>query len=315
MNAMCTMLYQHIIPKEWHADMHFIEEKEIKRLPDSMKHIEVFIGQPHYVTSNLLDKLPDLKWVQITGAGYDKVDVKRLKERNILLTNTRDVMSISIAEDVFSKMLYFTRRMKEFEVAKRNRIWESFGSNQWMSSIYLDLYGKTLGIVGDGSIAGEIAVRANAFGMKVMVYGRTDKKNPDFHTFVAGKEGLITLARESDVIVIAIPHTEQTNRLIDYKFFQSVKRGGIFINVARGGIVEEAALIQAIKEKSLKAALDVFEQEPLSRESELWNLESAYITSHKSGAGDSWLAFLKELLTFNLSAYQKRQPLRNQILL
>jgi phosphoglycerate dehydrogenase-like enzyme len=293
--------------------MLFIEENDIDKLPASMKGIEIFIGQPYFVKKNLLDKLPDLKWVQITGAGYDRVDVECLKERKIVLTNTRDVMSISIAEDVFSKMLFFTRRMREFESARKDRIWESFGSNQWMSTIYFDLYGKTLGIVGDGSIAGEIAIRAKAFGMIVIAYGRTDKKNPDFHEFVSGKEGLTKLAKNSDVIVIAIPHTPQTDRLIDREFFQSVKSGCIFINVARGGIIEEKSLIQAIKEKNLYAALDVFEKEPLLKESELWDLNNVYITSHKSGAGDSWVVFLKELIAGNLSSYQAGLPLKNQI--
>lgn len=313
MNTMCMALYQHIIPKEWHADMLFIEENDIDELPASMKGIEVFIGQPYLVKKNLLDKLPDLKWVQITGAGYDRVDVDCLKERNVVLTNTRDVMSISIAEDVFSKMLFFTRRIREFEWARKDRRWESFGSDQWMSTIYSDLYGKTLGIVGDGSIAGEIAVRAKAFGMTVLAYGRTDKKNPDFHEFLTGKEGLMKLAANSDVIVIAIPHNPQTDGLINRDFFQSVKNGCIFINVARGAIVEEQSLIQAIKGKKLYAALDVFTQEPLSRESELWELDDVYLTSHKSGAGDSWVVFLKELITENLATYEAGLPLKNQI--
>jgi len=293
--------------------MLFIEENDLGKLPAFMKGIEIFIGQPHYMRKNILDKLPDLKWVQITGAGYDKADTECLKERGIWLTNTRDVMSISIAEDVFSKMLYFTRRMREFESARKERTWESFGSNQWMSTIYSDLYGKTLGIVGDGSIAGEIAIRAKAFGMNVMAYGRTDKKNPDFHEFVTGKEGLTKLAEESDMIVIAIPLNSQTNGFIGSEFFRAMKDHAIFINVARGAIVEEQSLIQAIKEKRLKAALDVFEREPLPRESELWNLDSVYITSHKSGAGDSWVVLLKELFAENLSAYQAGRPLKNRI--
>lgn len=313
MNTLCISLYQHIIPKEWHADMLFIDENDIDTLPASMKGIEIFIGQPYLVRKSLLNKLPDLKWVQITGAGYDRVDVDCLKERKLVLTNTRDVMSISIAEDVFSKMLFFTRRMREFESARKDHRWESFGSNQWMSTIYSDLYGKTLGIVGDGSIAGEIAVRAKAFGMTVLAYGRTDKKNPDFHEFFTGKEGLTRLAENSDVIVIAIPHNPQTDGLIGSEFFQSVKNGCIFINVARGAIVEEQSLIQAIKEKELYAALDVFEKEPLSREYKLWDLERVYLTSHKSGAGDSWVVFLKKLITENLAAYQAGLPLKNQI--
>ncbi|WP_394525012.1 D-2-hydroxyacid dehydrogenase [Lacrimispora sp. JR3] len=313
MNALCMALYQHIIPKEWHADMLFIEETDIDKLPASMKGIEIFIGQPYLVKKSLLDKLPDLTWVQITGAGYDRADVDYLKERNLLLTNTRDVMSISIAEDVFSKMLFFTRRMREFESARKDHRWESFGSNQWMSTIYRDLYGKTIGIVGDGSIAGEIAVRAGAFGMKVLAYGRTDKKNPVFHEFLTGREGLKTLAEHSDVMVIAIPHNPETEGLIDREFFRWVKKDCIFINVARGAIVEEQALIEAIKEKKLYAALDVFEQEPLSEDSELWELDRVYLTSHKSGAGDSWVVFLKELITENLAAYQAGRPLKNQI--
>ena len=315
MNTLCMSLYQHIIPKEWHADMLFIEENDIDTLPVSMKGIEIFIGQPYLVRRNLLDKLPDLKWVQITGAGYDRVDVDCLKERNLILTNTRDVMSISIAEDVFSKMLFFTRRMREFESARKDHRWESFGSDQWLSTIYSDLYGKTLGIVGDGSIAGEIGSRAKAFGMKVLAYGRTDKKNPHFHEFLTGKKGLTELARNSHVIVIAIPHNPQTDGLIGSEFFRSVKNGCIFINVARGAIVKEQALIQAIKEKKLYAALDVFEKEPLSAESELWELDGVYLTSHKSGAGDSWVVFLKELITENLAAYQRGLPLKNQIVL
>lgn len=290
-------------------------EAALFQLPEIMNDVEVFIGQPYYITKVFLDKLPNLKWIQITGAGYDKVDMDEVKKRNIRITNTRGAMSTSIAEDIFCKMLYFSRRVGDFVASKANRTWENFGSNQWMCSILNDLSGKTIGLIGDGSISNKTAKRARAFEMTILTYGRTDKKNPNFDEFLSGKEGLLNLAQRSDFIVVSIPFSEETYHLLDGEFIDNCKESTIIINVARGGVIDEEALIDALINKRIKgAALDVFEVEPLPVSSKLWDLPNVFITSHKAGVGDTWIIKMSDLIATNLKKYKEGQVMKNEII-
>lgn len=150
--------------------------------------------------------------------------------------------------------------------------------------------------------------------MNVTAYGRTDKKNVNFNKFVSGKEGLIEIAQKSDFIIIAIPYHNETYKMINEEFFQHTNVNSVFINIARGVIVDENALIGALRSNQIKAAaLDVFETEPLTQNSELWQMDQVFITTHKSGCGDSWVNKLAELFRYNLEAYRNGKTLKNCI--
>ena len=223
-------------------------------------------------------------------------------------------MSVSIAEDVFCKMMMYSRRMQEYVEAKKRHEWITFNQDPWMSVVGKDLYTKKLGLIGDGAIAVEIGKRAKAFEMEVYTYGLYNKDCPYWDHFFDTKEGLDTLLTECDYIVVVVPLNDTTRHMINYDAFRKMKKDAMFLNAARGPIVVEEDLIRALKEGEIAAAaLDVFEVEPLPKESKLWDLQNVFLTTHKAGAGDSWVKRLKQLYEENMAAYKAGKPLRNVI--
>lgn len=308
-NILCIDLYKKILvelmDEENLSHVSWINEKEIENLDQVMPEVEVLIGQPYFAIPKILNHFPNLKWVQITSAGYDAVDVTYLREHGIRLTNTRGVMSSSIAEDVILKMLFLSRNVRLFENSRKDHQWENYGWNQYMNQMHQDLLGKTLGILGNGSIAEEIAKRASGFDMEILVYGRHDKGNiPACAGFFSGEDGMAEIAAKSDYVVCALPGNEETRHLLDYDFFSKMKKSGYFINIARGMIVDEQGLIAAIEQKLIAGAgLDVVEVEPLPADSKLWELENVFVTFHKSGTGDSWVRKLGLIVKRNIACY------------
>ena len=136
-----------------------------------LSDVEGMIMQPFYVNKDFLDRMPNLKWVQITGAGYDRVDIEEVKKRGLVLTNTRGVMSISIAEDIFSKMLFLSRKMRTIEADKKAHVWEMFGQDQWMCTCYADLYGKTIGIMGGMGPAATVDLMSRIISVQMTTFG------------------------------------------------------------------------------------------------------------------------------------------------
>lgn len=307
-------LYEELWPDEWRACTTFISAEEMKADPKMAGDSEVLVPVPVLLTAQFIEKLENVKWIQLPSTGYDMVDTAKLKEKGIIMTNGNGCMSASIAEDVFCKMLVHSRRVREFEESRKNSYWNEFGQNPWMAIVTRDLYLKKLGLIGDGSIAREIAKRAKAFEMDVTAYGITDSKFPFFDRFINTKEDLGTMLSECDYIVVAVPLCDDTYHMIGKREFELMKKTALLVNIARGKIIHEEEMIEALANKEIEAAaLDVFEVEPLPEESRLWNLDNVYITTHKSGTGDSWTRRLSILLNENFTRYQKGGQLLNYI--
>lgn len=316
MKIICNSLYKHLIDPSYYTDILFLDNEECDRQGEGydLSEVEMAIMQPFYMNRQFFDRMPGLKIAQITGAGYDRVDVEEVKKRGITLCNTRGVMSVSIAEDVFAKMLFFAREVRRVEQDKKEHVWDMFGQDQWMCSCYDDLYQKTLGIMGYGSIGSEIAKRAKAFGMKVHVYDIREQKDENITKCFVGPERLTEFYGSVDYLVVCIPLNEHTRYMLNEKAFQDMKKKVVLINVARGPLVNTKDLIKALKEGQIKgAALDVFEEEPLPTDSELWEIPNLYLSSHKAGMGDSWKPFIGDLIMRNIDHYNKKEELENVI--
>lgn len=316
MKIICNSLYRHLIKEEYYSDILFLSNEECDRQAEGydLSDVEAAVLQPFYVNKAFLDRMPKLKYVQITGAGYDRVDVEEVKKRGLIMSNTRGVMSVSIAEDVFTKLLFFTRQVRRVEQDKKEHVWDMFGQDQWMCSCYEDLYGKTLGIMGYGSIGSEIAKRAAAFGMKIYVYDVFEQKDGSITKCFIGPDSLKDFYPSCDYLVVCIPLNEKTRHMLGEEAFERMKDSAILINIARGPLVDTDALIKALKEKKIRAAaLDVFEQEPLPSDSPLWNTENLYMSSHKAGMGDSWKGFIGDLIMRNIDNYRLGKEPENVI--
>lgn len=313
----CNELYHYLLSPDLCEKILFLTDEQFRNASEDFSDVEVMIGQPFFMRKPLLDKMPKLKWLQDTGAGYDAADCDEIKRRKITLTNSRGVMSISIAEDAIFKMLFYARKGRQIEQDKVNHNWNMFNQDQWMCKCYSDLYGKTLGILGFGSIGQEIAKRASAFEMNIIAYDVADlppSATSNLSHYYKGNDGFNTVLKESDFISINLPLLPSTKHIINDAAFDLMKPTAMIMNLARGPIVDEEALYRTLKENKIAwAACDVFEQEPLPKESPLWDLNNIFITAHKSGMGDSWTILIGKLIERNLCHYLANEPLENVI--
>ena len=240
------------------------------------------IGSGLAITPELLDAAPKLEVISTISVGYDNIPVDELTRRGIMLCNTPDVLTETTADTGFTLIMATARRVVELA--------EWVKAGQWQASIGpalygSDVHGKTLGMVGFGRIGQAVAKRgALGFGMKVL-YSNASPKPAIEQQLGATRRELDELLAESDFVCVTVPLTAETERLIGAQQFALMKRSAIFINIARGKVVDESALINALENGVIKAAgLDVFEQEPLSASSPLPHMLNVVALPHIGSA-------------------------------
>ncbi|MFQ5823982.1 MAG: hydroxyacid dehydrogenase [bacterium] len=229
------------------------------------------------VTAEVINHAENLKIIGRAGTGVDNIDVAAATQKGIAVVNAAKANTISAAEHTFALMMALARRIPEAQI--------SILKGQWQKSkfIGIELYGKTLGIIGLGKIGRQVAKRAIAFGMHVLACDPLIESEV-FHLVGVKECNLNEIFRQSDFITIHVPFADQTRYLVGEAQFEICKRNLRLINTARGGVVDEAALYRALKNgKIAGVALDVFEKEPPG-ENPLFDLENVVITPHL-GAG------------------------------
>lgn len=268
---------------------------------------DVIVSLGNFLNNETLNLYPKLKWVALLSAGYDKLDLRYFEERKIMLTNSKDVFSIQIAEDVFSKILYFNRNMMTHINNQKEKKWKFQKASH-------EIYESTIGIVGTGSIGQHIAERMKAFKTKVIGYKRTLEHVDFFDQIYTKQEGLNQLLKESDYVILALPLSPKTKHLIDAKAISLMKKDALLINVARGEIIDQDALMKALKKKQIRgAALDVTTPEPLPKNHELWTLDNCFVTPHDASASPKMNERTILALIETLDKYFKRMSLNNVV--
>ncbi len=226
------------------------------------------------VTQGVLDKAGRLKVIGRAGAGLDNIDVETASKRGIIVMNAAGGNTISTAEHTMSLLLRLTRNVPQATAALKGGRWDR------SAFMGVELYGKTLGIVGLGKVGSEVAVRAGAFGMRLLVYDPYLSEEKARELEAEPVNQLDDLFKKADFITVHTPLTPETRGLIGEKQFALMKKGVRIVNCARGGIVDEKALIEAIRSgKVAGVALDVFEQEP-TQNKELLGLPQVVATPH-----------------------------------
>lgn len=221
---------------------------------------------------------PKLKWVQGTGTGVDGIIDRPTLRPDVIVTNIHGVHGAPMSEAAVMMMLALSRQLPRSLSNKAKHKWEN-----WPSRL---LKGKTVGILGMGSIAETMAPIFKAFDMKVLGITSGIRDVAGFDR-VCNKAELSRIVPELDYFVVLTPYTAATHHMIDAGVIGAMKTDAYLINLARGGVVDEAALLDALRQKKIAgAALDVFEQEPLKAESPLWDLENVIITCHQSATHD-----------------------------
>ncbi|MCE2720650.1 MAG: D-2-hydroxyacid dehydrogenase [Dolichospermum sp.] len=254
----------------------------------------------------VLDAAPLLRWHHAPNAGVNHILTPKYLERDLILTNGAGVHGIPIAEFVITYLLAYTKRLPI--------LYQLHAEHNWQRGLpNIELFGKTLLIIGAGGIGQEIAVRAKAFGMRIFGSSRQSQPLPNFDKVVGANEWKQLLS-ESEFVVIAAPLTPETKGLIDLETLRLFRPDSYLINIARGAIVEESALTKALQEGWIAgAALDTVFTEPLPAESPLWTLPNVFITPHCSGNSPRVKERTIALFLENFTRYRQGQQLRNVV--
>ncbi len=263
-----------------------------------------------YLKTSTLDKVltaaPALRWQQSPSAGVNHILTPAFLQKDIILTNAAGVHAIPISEFVLAFMLYHAKNLRKLQTLQ--------DEHTWVRGVFLEeLADATLLILGTGNIGQAIASRAKAFGVTVWGSRRHPEPLPNFDK-VVGADEWRSLLPTADYVVIATPLTIETKGLIDEAALRSMRQSAYLINIARGAIVDEVALLTALREGWIAGAgLDTVATEPLPQESPLWSLPNAFITPHCSALSPPLRERIAQLFIDNLKRYQTGQPLRNVV--
>lgn len=254
----------------------------LMKLRDALPGAHGLLGASLKLDAPLLDLAPQLQAVSSVSVGVDNYDIDYLTRRRILLTNTPDVLTETTADTGFALILATARRVVELANLVRGGQWHrSIGPAHFGT----DVHGKTLGIIGLGRIGEALAQRGHfGFGMPVIYHSQSRKPTVEAR-FDAHYRSLEALLQEADFVCLTLPLTAQTEGLIGAEQFALMRPESIFINISRGKVVDEAALIDTLRHQRIRAAgLDVFEHEPLNHDSPLLQLSNVVATPHMGSA-------------------------------
>ncbi|MEO7997837.1 MAG: D-2-hydroxyacid dehydrogenase, partial [Gemmatimonadaceae bacterium] len=264
-------------------------------------------------SADMVASAPRLRWVHSPAAAVEGLlPLAALTEHNVLVTNSKGVQAVPIAEHVMGGILMLSRKFDRTLAAQRERKWiqnELAGDWPWMLS------GQRMTIVGLGTIGVEIARRAHAFGIHITGIRRTiDAPRPSFVNSVVGPDQLEAAITNCDLLVLSAPGVGTTHRMIGAPQLALLNRGAVLVNVARAGIVDNAAMRAALESGQLGGAvLDVFEREPLDASDDLWTMKNVIVTPHSAGFRLSHWDDVAALFADNLKRYQSGDVLRNEV--
>lgn len=282
---------------------------ESARLPDleivtDPGQSDIVLGAPKSIR-DALPQLSRVKWVQSIYAGVESL-MDSAERNEFVLTNAREVFGELMSEYVFGYLLFLEKKMLERLAAQQARHWQRSESGV--------LRGKTLGLLGVGSIGAHLAGTAKHFGMQVKGFTRASESSSMvdryFHPSPKGNESLIEFAKGLDYLVCVLPRTKDTNKIVDETLLNALPSHAIFVNVGRGNAVDEPALVRALNDGRLAAAvLDVFEQEPLPTDHPFWETPNLYMTYHTSAI--SYPEDITRVFIENYHLYLEGKPLKH----
>jgi phosphoglycerate dehydrogenase-like enzyme len=263
------------------------------------------------ITPRHLSAAPRLRWIHSPAAGVGGMMYPEMVESPIVVTNARGVSADTIAEHVLAVTLAFFRRLPH--------AWRSQAAHEWAQEAIStegnrQIAGSRVLVIGLGAIGGAVARRMTLLGAHVTGFRRNRSRSPDDVAEVASIDRLHEFLPTADVIVVAAPQTRDTRQLIGASELRLMSRDAILINVSRGPLIDEAALIEALRQQSIGgAALDVFVDEPLTPESPFWSLPNVLVTPHTSGLRPDYWDRALDLFADNLRRFELGEPLLNVV--
>ena len=290
-------------------DAAFFAERLAAALPDLRFHAghdpaealakcaaaDILIIRTDEIFAELIDRMPKLRLIQALTTGTDHIQALPNLPRHVTLAAARGFHGPQMSELAFIFMLHFVRDFRDLFATQTAHRW-----NRVEQSLLVD---RTAVIVGVGSIAEDLAHKCKVFGMRVVGVSDGRAEAPHFDAILP-RARLNEAAAQADFLIALVPHTPATNNLIGAAVFDAMKPSGVLVNIARGGVVDEDALIAALRAKKIAGAgLDVFRVEPLPKESPLWDMPNVFITSHVGGMADTYGDQVMPLLIENLRAF------------
>jgi D-2-hydroxyacid dehydrogenase (NADP+) len=267
------------------------KEEEIRPYVDKMEVLITIFR----ISDEILKQAINLKWIQVMTSGVNYILSRPSLRKEVIITSARGIHGPQMSEMAFLLMLAFNRNFPKFIRNQDKRVWE-----RWPAKL---LCGKKVGILGVGVIGEEIARKCKAFGM--MVFGiDIIKREIDAVDNFYGPEDLLQVAKEVDYLILTAPSTPETVKMIGARVFNSMKPTAFLINIARGELVDEEALIHALEtDKIAGAALDTFTTEPLPKEHPLWGTKNLIITPHVGGMSDIYNVQVMPIIKENLRRF------------
>jgi len=285
------------------------DDSNARALAETLREAQILFAA-YELPTDILQRAPALRWIHIVAAGVERWIAAGLLEREgLIFTSGQGPTARPIAEYILMAMLMLAKNAPRYVRQQEERRWQGHRG--------AELLGKTLGIVGLGTIGGEAARLAKAIGCRVIAVRRSveqPQENAEGVDLLLPARELPRLLAESDFVALCAPATPETHHLIDAEALQQMKHTAYLINISRGSLINEAALVAALKAGEIAGgALDVFEPEPLPAESELWSLPQVLITPHVSNASEHFARRASELFIDNLGRYLRGEPLCNVV--
>ncbi|MEK7560655.1 MAG: D-2-hydroxyacid dehydrogenase [Patescibacteria group bacterium] len=270
-----------------------------------LRDADIVAGYP--ATIPAIHGAKNLKWVHSFSAGMDRVLTDEVRESPIILSNSSGIHATPIAEHILGLMLLWTRRFRETLKSQDQGRWEK-------REDLTELAGKTVLIAGLGDIGLEAARLCKSFRMTVWGTTRRSRERPEFVDQILTDAEMDAALASADFVVVALPYTKATHHRFGAAQFAAMKKSAVIINIGRGAIIDEPALIVALERKEIAGALlDVTEKEPLVSDSPLWGMENVVITPHHSGWSERYMDRAIDRFCLNLTAYLHSDPLPNLV--
>ena len=273
---------------------------------DLLKSTQVLVTYGEDLQTRHLDKAERLKWIMVASAGLEKMPLKEIAKRGIVVTNVRGIHKTPMAETILAHILSIKKSLP--------MILENQRKGEWSKRVFpTELLGSTAVILGPGAIGGEVGRILQAFGVHTIGCNSSGRLASYMDEMVAF-ENLKEVLPKADIVISILPSTEQTKELITYGHLQSMKRTAIFMNFGRGDVVKEEILLRALKEEQIAyAVLDVFEKEPLADGHPFWSMNNVVVSPHVSSHSSQYVVRALEIFSRNLSAWIEQDPLENEI--
>ena len=292
-----------------HPELELLHCGRHQDLKEAICDAEVYLG---WLGRRTFLAARSLEWIQSPSSGVDKyLAVPEIRESGVILTSAAGTHGGALADHAFAVILALSRGIRGSVLQQQAHRW----SMSEIRPTLRELAGSTLGAIGFGSVGKEVAKRARGFDMRILAVDLLPGDRPDYVERLAGADGLERLLAESDFVVVTVPYTPATRGMIDAGRLDLMKPSAVLVGISRGGVVDEAALADRLRQGKLAgAALDVFEEEPLPEESPLWDVPNLLITPHVAGGTQFETERILALFTENLERFLAgRLPLRNQV--